>query len=79
MTYNNPESNERHDQKAHRYSVSLSGDPLSQVGQETDSEYEESHDIEQSVDLVAGTVLGFPGDDQQLAGVQEDGVNLHDE
>ena len=59
--------------------MSFPGDPVGEVSQEEYSEDEEGGDIEQSVHPVACAVPWLTGDDEELAGVQEDGVNLHDE
>ena len=52
---------------------------MGEVSQEEYSEDEEGGDIEQSVHPVASTGPRQIGDDQELPGVQEDWVDLHDE
>jgi len=50
-----------------------------EVSEEEYSEDEEGEDIEQSVHPVASTGPRLTGDDEELAAVQEDGVDLHEE
>ena len=50
---------------------------MGEVSQEEYSEDEEGGDIEQSVHPVAPAAPRLVGDDEELAGVQEDRVDLH--
>ena len=57
--------------------MALPGDPVCEVSQEEYSEDEEGDDVEQSVRPVPPRRPRLTGDDEQLAAVEEDWVDLH--
>ena len=78
-TYNDSQTERSCGEEKQRDLIPVFCQPASHPAKEKDSAGNKGPHIEESVGLVSQGGLGLVGDDEELPGVQEDGVNLHNQ
>ena len=79
VTYNNSEADGADREEGEGDDVPVNRQPAGHPAQQQDPKEEEGADVEQRVALVPQRGLGLPHDYEELPGVKEHGVHLHDE
>ena len=79
VTYYHSQSYRAHGEEGEGDLIPVDGEPPCHPAEQQDPEEEEGSHVEQRVALVAQRGLRLPGDDEELAGVEEDRVDLHHE
>ena len=75
-TYNDGQTQRSCGEEEQRDLIPVFCQPPSHPAEQEDAARHEGPHVEESVGLVSQGGLGLVGDDEQLPGVQEDGVNL---
>ena len=78
-TYNDCQTQRSCGEEEQRDLIPVFGQPPSHPAEQENPAGNKGPHIEESVGLVAQGGLGLVGDDEQLPGVQEDGVYLHNQ
>ena len=76
-SYNDGQSQGARGEEEQRNLISVLRQPASHPAQQQDPAGHKGRHVEESIRLVSHGGLGLVGDDEQLPGVQEDGVDLH--